>query len=313
MLDTIISDKNLAWQAGDLALADFLTDLPPGVQSEIQKHRSSLRVATEQLSTSSHDLSRFPEAASLMQKVRASFLDQGPGLCLIRSDTLKGLDPEERKNAYWMLMCCLGAPLAQNESGQVYVPVVDEGQRMTAGGRYHKSNEGGELHTDSPQYDEPPRYVSLLCVHPAWEGGRSKLLSAYAVHNALLAEAPDQLPLLYESFHFHRKPTTDTTFAPIFTWDGVRLTCRYLGDYVRSGHEVKAEPLSAARKQALSTLDGLLDQHSRFVTEFDFEEGDIVVFENRRLFHGRSGFRDDPAGRQPRRELGRVWITPTSP
>jgi alpha-ketoglutarate-dependent taurine dioxygenase len=309
MLNELVTDKNLAWEKDDLSPGDFLAVLSPAAREEIASRRETLRLAPETFGPGSHDLGLFPVLREEMARSRRSHLENGPGILWLRG-ALTELEETERKNAHWVMMSFLGEPIPQNEQAQLYIQVVDEGQRMSAGGRYHKSNEGGELHTDSPQYEHPPELISLLCVHPAPAGGESKLLSAYAVHNALLRGQPERLPLLYENYHFHRKATSETTLAPVFTYDSRRksLCCRYLGDYVRSGHAVKGEKLAGTPKgEALAALDATLSQEN-LVVELNLCDGDVLVLDNQRILHGRSSFHDDPGDGRPRRQMGRLWL-----
>jgi len=46
--------------------------------------------------------------------------------------------------------------------------------------------------------------IGLACVQDAKQGGESVITSAIAVHNAMLAQRPDLLALLYQGFHWHR-------------------------------------------------------------------------------------------------------------
>ena len=309
MLNEIVTDKTLAWESGDLSADDVRAVLSAAAIEELASHRDALRVAPEKFGPDSHDLALFPILREEMVRWRRSHLDGGPGILWI-SGALADFDAIERKNAHWVMMSFLGEPIPQNEHAELYIQVTDEGQRMTAGGRYHKSNEGGELHTDSPQYERPPELISLVCVQPAAMGGESRFLSAYAVHNTLLREAPERLPRLYEKYHFHRKPTSETTFAPVFTWDSERrrLGCRYLGEYVRSGHAIRGEELAGTPEgEALAALDDVLC-HENLVVSLTLGAGDVLVLDNQRILHGRTRFQDDPETGRPRREMGRLWL-----
>lgn len=309
MLNELVTDKSLAWEGGDVSADDFRVVLSAAAREEIAAHRAALRLNPAKFGPGSHDLELFPILREEMLAGRRSHLDHGHGILWL-SAALADLDETERQNAHWVMMSCLGEPIPQNENEDRYVQVVDDGQRMSAGGRYHRSNEGGELHTDSPQYERPPELISLVCVHPAFAGGESKLLSAYAIHNTLLRDQPERLPWLYENYHFHRKPTPETTFAPVFTYDDrrKRLACRYLGDYVRSGHAIKGEDLAGTpRGEALAALDDALSQEKHHV-ELNLSAGDVLVLDNQRILHGRAVFQDDPAKGRPRRQMGRLWL-----
>ena len=95
--------------------------------------------------------------------------------------------------------------MIQNAKGEEFISVKDTGASMKSGGRYHQTKEGGSLHTDSPQFEEIPDYIGLLCMHGAKSGGQSRLISAYSVHNRMLTEHPTLLDTLYEEFHFDKR------------------------------------------------------------------------------------------------------------
>ena len=309
MLRESTTDRAVAWHAGDLRLDEFEAQLGADTVVELREHRSFLHCDPASLAAHRPDLQRFPSLARAVDALRKNTLERY-GALLIRGASFGALSDLERTNVFWLMLSMLGEPIQQNDEGSRFVIVRDEGQRMAAGGRYHKSNEGGELHTDAPQFEAPPRFVGLQCIRPAAEGGASKLVSAHAIHNALLAEAPELLELLYQPFHFHRQPTSRTVHAPVFSWDPAmrELRVRYLGDYVRSGQRLVGKPLDGTREgEALDALDRLLADEARFAVEFALGAGDVLVLENHRIFHGRSAFRDHDDDR-PRREMNRIWV-----
>jgi alpha-ketoglutarate-dependent taurine dioxygenase len=281
----------IAWRAGDLSARDLTVDLPRDTVGD----RARL--------------------AATMATLRDTRLVAGPGAFVISGESFAALPDEEQRPVYEAMLGALGEFLPQNDAGDRIVKVVDEGQRMTAGGRYHKSNEGGEIHTDGPQYDVPPRFVGLRCVRPAASGGASKLVSAHAVHEELTTRHPGLLRRLYDHFHFHQKPGPRTVQAPIFMQDpdSGALRVRYLGEYVRSGHAVAQAPLDAEASEALDALDAVLADEQRFAVRFDLGPGDVLIVDNHRVLHGREAFRDPSPDAEARpsagrREMWRLWV-----
>jgi len=305
MLTEKINAPNLAWTPANLRPEALRVDLPPQALEELRAGEECLARLGAAIPPA-ETLSRFPQLASALAALRESHLRLGYGAFLISGEPLGTLADAAQAAAYRLMAQALGPLQGQNAAQDLTVAVRDEHQRMGQGGRYHKSNEGGELHTDAPQYARTPAYVGLHCVRPASVGGTSKLVSAYAVHNALLEASPAALALLYDNYHFHQKPGPRTIQAPIFSQEGGGLSARYLGEYVRSGHQVAARPLDMPHAEALAALDALLADEERFAAQFDLRAGDVFIFDNRRLFHGRSAFVDEPG--QPGRELTRVWI-----
>lgn len=304
-----VSEPHLAWTGDSVDPASCFAELSQKVTGELRTQRDRLQVPTSEFATDSHAATHFPLFNKELLHFRQAQLHDGFGVLVIRGTSLPGFTDLERRNIYWTACRILGVPLPQNERGEFYISVRDMKQRMTAGGRYHQSNEGGELHTDSPQYPQPPDYVGLYCVHAAYRGGESRLLSAYSVHNALLEEDPALLAALYDKFHFEQRGSNpvQTTLAPIFQVIDGRLMFRYLGSYVRSGHDVMNAPLSYRHHAALRALDVALSRDD-LILDLTLQDGDMLFFDNARVVHGRKAFEDDPTNRQPPRELDRAWI-----
>lgn len=311
MLNSLVTDKRLAWEAKDIVPEQFTVDLSGAALRELDTQRAALQLSTSEFTAKELDTSVFPLLTLEVRRLQREHLDEGTGMLVIRRSSLKEFTKLEERNINWAISHIIGEPITQNEKGDRYVAVKDMGKRMTQGGRYHQSNEGGELHTDSPQYPKPPAYVGLHCIHPAVKGGDSRMISAYAVHNTLMREQPDVLPTLYKPFHFARPGTEplDVTVAPVFTYGTDGLTMRYLGQYIRLWHEKSGPPLLPKQAAALAAVDAQL-QNKDLVAEFSLAEGDMFYFNNKRTIHGRTGFQDDPEGKAPPREMGRIWIAP---
>jgi hypothetical protein len=113
------------------------------------------------------------------------------------------------------------------------------------------------------------------------------------------------LRLLYEDFLFEKRGSSpDVTRAPIFSVRDGRLRFRYLGRYIRAGHEVTNTPLSVEAQRALTKVDELLEREA-LVHTFSLRRNEMLFFDNLRTVHGRTGFEDDP--RAPR-VMERVWL-----
>jgi alpha-ketoglutarate-dependent taurine dioxygenase len=308
MLDAIVDDWRLAWVRSDLDLSD-VTVAPSGrMLAELRRRRALLRRPTTAVGEERALAAAFPVTVAETRALAWRRLEQGPGVAVLEGSAFREFDEPERRSIFRIACRALGRIRAQDAAGTAYATVMDLGARLADGGRYHQSNESGVLHTDGPQLASPPDYVGLLCVHPARTGGETRLVSVYSVHNAFLTARPDALALLYDRFAFERRglESADTIRAPVFAYrHGRRLRFRYLGQYVRSGHEVARSPLSVEHRQALDLLDGYLGRED-LTLSVALAAGDILWFDNRRVAHGRTAFHDDAGVR--RRELERIWI-----
>lgn len=211
---------------------------------------------------------------------------------------------------YWLVGQMLGRPCAQNLEGTLLYDVRDTGQDVRYGARFSVTNAESSFHTDN-SFGKPVDHVGLLCLHGARSGGLSQMISAFAVHNEMLAQHADVLPLLYEPFHIDRrggvKPGEAPTIRqPVLEWDGQALTCRYLRYWIEVGHDKAGVPLTARQLDALDRFDQVLND-SRLRVEFALKPGDMYFINNRWILHNRTAFVDH-AEPDHRRHLVRLWL-----
>ena len=238
-------------------------------------------------------------------------LEEGPGFAVIAGLDSDQLGREEALTIYWALGRSLGEPLAQNIEGDLLYDVRDTGRQVSEGARFSVTNAESTFHIDSAFSPRIPDYVGLLCLRAAQSGGRSQLVSACAVHDALLAVCPVELEALYGEFCFdrrgqHRAGEDPVYRAPIFAWDGRELTMRYLRYYIEAGHEREQVALSDAQARALVSVEQQL-QRPDLRVEFDLEPGHMLFTNNHWILHNRTAFKDfaDPA---LRRHCVRLWL-----
>jgi alpha-ketoglutarate-dependent taurine dioxygenase len=251
-------------------------------------------------------------AGALLPAVDA--LNSGRGFVFVDPPGRLTANPEHARSAYWYLGQLIGAPFEQDIAGSLLYDVRDTGQSVTAGSRFSVTNAESTFHTDNAFNPRLPDVVGLLCLQPARSGGRSQLLSAYAVHNALLQRHSDLLEALYRNFCFDRRGQlaegeSPVSEFPIFHWDGGAdgLTQRYMRYYIEVGHERTGRPLTGEQQWAIEALEELLRQPS-FRVEFDLTPGQMLFTSNRWILHNRTAFEDYPQTAR-RRHLIRLWLS----
>lgn len=168
------------------------------------------------------------------------------------------------------------------------------------------ANTGQRLapHTDLPTREVPPGLQLLHCVENSVEGGWSTMADGLAIAEHLRAHEPDAFEALttLEWVFFNRSPDHDHRWqgSVIDTGDG-RIPYTY-----RAFHPVRAfgaMPIddmdrAYAAMRMLSATAG----SDQFQIRYPFRPGDIVVFDNRRVLHGRDGF--EPLAGTRRRLIG---------
>src|SRR5262249_419338 len=173
------------------------------------------------------------------------------------------------------------------------------------------TNAEQSFHTDNSYNLCPPEDVGLLCLHPAMEGGGSRIVSLLETHNELRRQHPDLLPRLYPPFFFDRQPEPAPNDVkviehPIFEIDQDRLTGRLSRFQVKNGQALAGVALDAAGVAALDALDEVMARQDMTV-DFHFEAGQMQFLHNRQIAHKRTGFRDWPEDDR-KRHLVRLWL-----
>jgi hypothetical protein len=248
--------------------------------------------------------------AEELQSVRAA-LETGRGFAIIEGPTGERLPAADAQLLYWIVGEGLGQPFAQNVQGTLLYDVRDMGQEVAKGARFSVTSYESSFHTDNSFGAEILDYVGLLCLQVAKSGGRSQVLSGYALLNELLARHPGILTTLCEPFHIDRRGGTrtgepPTIQFPIIRWDGRDLLVRYLRYWIEAGHEKVGLPLTGAQAAALDGLDELLRRPDLRV-EFDLKPGQMYFINNRWILHNRTAFEDHPE-MERRRHLVRLWL-----
>jgi gamma-butyrobetaine dioxygenase len=147
-------------------------------------------------------------------------------------------------------------------------------------------------HTDNP-YREPAPGIQLLhCLTNQTSGGLSTLVDGFACVEALRAQDPTAYELLTKvqsRFRFQDVDAEHVAWAPHVKLDenGV-FQAVHFSPRLDFSPLLPADRLSAfydARRQ----LDRLL-KAADFEIRFRLDDGDLVMFDNRRLLHGRTSF-----------------------
>jgi len=237
--------------------------------------------------------------------------ESGRGFAIIDQTSIESYSPQEAQLLYWLTGQLLGIPFEQNIEGTLLYDVRDTGRDVAYGARFSVTNAESTFHTDNSFGLSILDYVGLLCLRTAKSGGRSQVVSAFAVHNELLAHYPEELQTLYRPFHFDRRGgvlagQSPTVQYPVMDWNGHDLIIRYLRYWIETGHQKTGQPLTGAQIQALDALDKVAAQ-PRLRVEFDLKPGQMFFINNRWILHNRTGF-EDYAEPERRRHYVRLWL-----
>ena len=237
-------------------------------------------------------------------------VSNGLGVILIRGVPRERYTDKECGLIYWGLSAHIGKPVSQNARGHLLGHVTDEGKTLDdPDARGYQTRNRLDFHCDQLPVD----VLGLFCLRGAKSGGTSYLVSAPAVHNAMLAERPDLLDVLYRPFHVDwrgdhpdgQQPWYD---IPMRTARDGRIAARITNrSFMESVSRYGAElALNDAQREALDVFQEIANREELRL-KMDFQPGDMQFINNHTVLHARQAYEDydDPARK---RHLLRVWI-----
>jgi gamma-butyrobetaine dioxygenase len=150
-------------------------------------------------------------------------------------------------------------------------------------------------HTDNPYRTPVPGAQLLHCLINRTSGGSSTLVDGLAVAEALEAHDPEASAILARTpvrFRYVDADTELVAAAPIIARDVAgRFAAIHYSPRLDFAPLLPNAALSAFYR-ARRLLDGML-RSDRFALRFRLDDGDLMMFDNQRLLHGRTAF--DPA------------------
>ncbi|NKN05508.1 TauD/TfdA family dioxygenase [Rhizobium laguerreae] len=148
------------------------------------------------------------------------------------------------------------------------------------------------LHTDLPNQEMPPGYQFLHCVRNGAEGGESVFADAYMIAEKVRRKDAEAFRLLTSipiPYRFHDRQYDIRVHRPMVSVDerdrvfDVRYSA-HLMDSFDIPDTVMADYYAAYRRFMAETRDP-----ANIIT-FKMKPGEMVVFDNRRILHGRTAF-----------------------
>jgi gamma-butyrobetaine dioxygenase len=147
-------------------------------------------------------------------------------------------------------------------------------------------------HTDNPYRSPVPGVQLLHCVANETTGGLSTLVDGFAVAETLRARDPEAFRILSTTlvrFLFRDKDTEMMSSAPLIELDAggnvriIRFSPRL--DFVPL-----LPPAALSAYYRARQIFGQMLRSNEFEVRFLLNKGDLVMFDNCRLLHGRTGF-----------------------
>ncbi|MEO9823678.1 MAG: TauD/TfdA family dioxygenase [Paracoccaceae bacterium] len=297
-----------AWVAKDMRNSDaWLYTLTPDDVSELEaaaRHYLSLGKDVGEISKEEFPLSSF---SALIKRLHQTMLS-GSGLQVLRGLPISGYSQELIATIFCGIGAHLGSARSQNAQGHILGHVRDTGAKAdNPKTRIYQTAERQTFHTDSADV------VGLLCIREAMEGGRSLLVSAESIYNAMRQTRPDLLLHLFDPIATDRRgevPEGAKPFMeiPVLNWHAGNLTVFYQRQYIESAQRFpEAMRLTAQHVEALDMFDALANDPS-LCFGMQLQAGDMQFVYNHSQLHDRTGFVDWPNPAE-RRHLLRLWLS----
>ena len=301
-----------AWRRDDLA-ADtkaLFYRLSPEAIAQIDQALAFCHANNLTIDTVEQEDFRIPAFARDVADLRAR-MDHGRGFFVLQGLDAARYSEAEAEIVGWALCNYLGQPIRQGIGhDRRLFTVADKGAANTDPTRIGASPKRSPKHTDNACLEpRPPCYLALYCHRSAEAGGESTLITARTIHDVIMHERPDLMPLLYQTYHFrvpqaHIWPSRGPTITkPILEADHGDLRIHYARVMIEPGMEMAGTPLSAQQRAALDYLDDVIDR-----PDLNFRHllvpGEMLVMNNLSLLHGREAFTAGGGGRT----LKRYWM-----
>lgn len=286
------------WYGADQSQrTDWVIHLSGEQQAELTRAANHVRASGLRLEEARREDFNLPTLAPVMVHIKRE-LYAGRGFTLVRGLDVSDHSIDELGIIFWGIGTYLGMGVAQSTAGDRLGHVINRGSTD----RYYTAGGAIEFHMD------PVDVVGLLCIRSALEGGQSRIASAAAIHNVMLAERPDLLQLLYRGFHCSRRGHGDRVSewrVPVYAQHAERLESYFLPITIRQAGE-EGFPLSTAEQEAIDYLQAVAARPGIYL-DMDFQPGDFQLLNNRTIFHARTDYRDNPDP-DLKRHLLRLWL-----
>lgn len=154
------------------------------------------------------------------------------------------------------------------------------------------TSRGLEQHTDNPYREPVPGYIFLHCLENDADGGDSTITDGFRVAEELRRTAPEEFDALTRvrpTFTYVDSETILENAGPL-----IELDARGRVRQLRLSNRTEAAPPEDAalleRYYRARQRLGRLATDPRFQLQFKLAPGDLMVMDNYRLLHGRTGY-----------------------
>lgn len=307
-----------AWRGAELRDEDWIVPLPEAAAAEIAAALAAVKARGLDCPTFGRDDFALPKLGAVLAEALRE-LEQGRGFLRLRGLPVGAYGEADLRRMFWGLAAHLGTARYQSADGELIGEVCDETRAFGAVREAFKPAEGGAPLSSraKSRSNGPLRFhtdrcdaIALFCLRASRAGGASKVVSAVAIHNEILARRPDLLEVLYGDYYRCRLGEEKGGEAqayrlPVFAIERGHFTTQYSRTFVEEAPMVAGvPPLSERQVEAIDLLQVVAEA---LCLRADFEPGDLLLINNHVIYHGRDPFEDGEGGRN--RLLLRIWLS----
>jgi alpha-ketoglutarate-dependent taurine dioxygenase len=217
----------------------------------------------------------------------------------------EGLSDHEICTLYWNFFTALFRPVPQYSSGELIYPVeVRAGAADTS--HYSSSSKAGNYHTDGTLLPQLPD-VAFLFGLSAGTGGETLLMDVNSLVQQLTQINPAHIAELSQPVPFDVKDQMagiKIKRQPVLKRTANGYELRYVRMYIEQGFAAEDTPVPPELLAAMDEFDKVSSSAAGNAGSVLLERGVGLLWDNRRMLHGRRPFQETTSSRRLRRIYG---------
>lgn len=236
------------------------------------------------------------------------FIEENVGIVLLKKFPREKYTTEEITIIFWALSQYIGTPISQTPTGEKIFNVRDVGFP-----KGHPKSRGPNTKNKLSFHTDRCDVIGFFCVEKAMEGGENLIVSSATLHNEILENYSNLLPVLYQTF-YNKRHNFDAgnelpyCQLPVFSVHEGYFATNIMRVLIFRAHEMKEVPdLTSLQIEALEKIEELAHDPKMHI-KFTLDRGDILFVNNFINLHSRTEFNDFDAEAKKRNFL-RLWLS----
>ncbi|QMU79091.1 TauD/TfdA family dioxygenase [Streptacidiphilus sp. PB12-B1b] len=218
----------------------------------------------------------------------------------------EGLSDHDLSTLYWNFFGALFRAVPQYSSGELIYPVEVQASAAETS-HYSNSNKAGNYHTDGTLLPQLPDVAFLFGLSAATGGGETLLMDVDGLVEQLARIDPAHVAELSRPVPFDVKDQmagVRIKRQPVLTStpDGYEL--RYVRLYIEQAFAAENTPVPTELQAAMDAFDEVSAAAAVTAEAVLLERGVGLLWDNRRMLHGRRPFQETHSSRRLRRVYG---------